>query len=66
MSIQTQMQEVTRMYVRYWIKMQDTDEILGSRQERSTESLVGYEQVKDYKHGDIGSMKKILMKLHTL
>lgn len=47
-------------------KMQEVDEILGSRQQRTTDSLVGYHKIPDYKHGDIESMRAVLSKLHVL
>lgn len=47
-------------------KMTQADVILDSRQPRKAESLIGYEKVKDYKHGDVDSMKQIMAKLHVL
>lgn len=47
-------------------KMTQVDNILGSRKTRNPDSLVGYHKIKDYKHGDIDSMKEILNRLHVL
>lgn len=47
-------------------KMVIADEVLGSRQNRNSEDLIGYEEIKNYKHGDINSMKEILHRLHVL
>lgn len=45
-------------------KMKQVNDVLGSR--HNSDTLEGYEKVKDYKHGDIESMKEILNKLHVL
>lgn len=48
-------------------KLADSNEVLGAKVDSiSGESLEGYEQVKDYEHGDIDSMRKIMHKLHVL
>lgn len=47
-------------------KMINADRYLNSSQNRNEESLVGYEKVENYKHGDKESMREILHKLHVL
>lgn len=47
-------------------KMTKADVRLGSRQSRGASSLVDYEQVDDYAHGNIKAMKEMLNKLHVL
>lgn len=47
-------------------KMVEVDQILGSKQDRTTEDLAGYEEITDYEHGDVDSMKEILNRLHVL
>ena len=46
--------------------MQEVDEILRKQTTRTTDSLVGYHKIPDYKHGDIESMRAVLSKLHVL
>lgn len=46
--------------------MQRGDAILGSRGVRTSNSLKGYEKLTDFKHGDIESMRKLLVKLSVL
>lgn len=48
-------------------KLADSNEVLGAKVESITpESLEGYEEITDYEHGDIDSMRKILHRLHVL
>lgn len=48
------------------VKMMEADTYLDSRQDRGPESLMGYEKITDYKHGEVASMRQILNKLHVL
>mgnify|MGYP000365581122 CR=1 FL=1 len=47
-------------------KMKEVDEVLGSRQSRTSDSVQGYEKLTEFVHGDIDSMKMLLGKLHVL
>lgn len=47
-------------------RMQEADTILGSRQKRNGNSLLGYEKIEDFTHGDIDSMRALMAKLHVL
>ena len=47
--------------------MDHANKMLGVRQSRlGPQSIVGYEHIRDYKHGDIASMKEMLNKINVL
>lgn len=46
--------------------MQRGDTILGSSRRRTSASIKGYEKISDFKHGDIESMRELLVKLSVL
>lgn len=47
-------------------RMVEANAVLGSTENVTPESLRGYEQIRDYVHGNLESMRELMLRLHVL